>query len=56
MDRRWLLLGFALLFGALTVAFVAREKGVQAAVAGLQALVALGLFRWYTARDDHGHA
>lgn len=52
MDARWLLLGFGLLFAGLTVAFAQRGDGLQALVAGVHAVGALGLFWWYSTHDE----
>jgi hypothetical protein len=52
MDGRWLLLGFGLLFGTLTVGFVFQGKALQALIGVVQTLVTLGLFWWYTAHDE----
>lgn len=52
MDGRWLLLGFGLLFGTLTVAFVLQEKALQAVVAAVHAVATLGGFWWYATRDE----
>lgn len=52
MDGRWLLLGFGLLFGALTVAFVVQGETLQALIGVVQTLATLGLFWWYTTHDE----
>lgn len=49
MDRRWLLLGVALLFAALTAVFALRANWFQAAVAAVQATAAFGL-TWHAMR------
>lgn len=55
MAGRWLLLGFALLFGVLTVSFVREGNGLQALIAGVQALTMLALFYWYSTRDERSN-
>ncbi len=52
MAGRWLLLGFGLLFGALTVAFVVQGKTLQALIAVVQTSWTLGGFWWYTTHDE----
>ncbi|QKY19789.1 hypothetical protein B4589_005120 [Halolamina sp. CBA1230] len=52
MDRRWLVVGFALLFASLTAVFLARGEPLQTAIALVHTVTMVGLLWWQTAHGD----
>jgi hypothetical protein len=52
MESRWLLLGFGLLFGVLTLGFVYQGNIVQALITIVFTVFGLGGFWWNTTHED----
>lgn len=52
MNSRWLLLGFGLFFGAVTLGSVYQGKVVLAVIAAVNTVFGVGGFWWNTTRND----
>lgn len=52
MDSRWLLLGYGLLFAALTLGFISQRKALLAFIGVVHTVFGIGGFWWNTTHDN----